>query len=282
MGSNACSHLMSMAVECAYNFYMKGNNAVKSCLSALVIKMAKTALITGGSRGIGRACAIALAKNGYDIILNYANNDQAADEVLAEILSYNVNAMKIKADVSNPDEVKSMFAETKKFSKTLDVLINNAGIVKDQFVMMLDHKTVNKCVCTNICGCIYCTQYAALRMYRNKSGVIINVSSISSTVALPGQTVYSATKGAINSFTHTSAKELSGYGIRVNAVAPGFVKTTMIDELDDEKKKQYLDLIPMHSFSDAEDVANAVLFLCSDNAKYITGHILNIDGGLSL
>ena len=134
----------------------------------------------------------------------------------------------------------------------------------------------------NVKGYFYCAQQAVLKMFRKKSGVIINMSSVSSKFALPGQSVYSATKGAVNSMTQTMAKELAGYGIRVNAVAPGFIETEMLDAIPEEKKKEYLDAIPMHKLGKAEDVANVVSSLCSDAFSYVTGQVIVLDGGLSL
>lgn len=244
--------------------------------------MAKTALVTGGSRGIGKACALALAKDGYNIIINYSSNTDAAEAAVNEIKALGVDAICIKADISKNDEVRSLFKKINETTKQLDVLVNNAGIVKDQYLLMLDSATTEKCVNTNLIGYIYCSQHATLKMFRKKSGCIINISSVSAEIALPGQVIYSATKGAINSMTHTSAKELASYGIRVNAVAPGFVKTEMLDVLDDEHIKKYIDNIPLGKFAAVEDVANVVSFLCSEKASYITGQVITVDGGLSL
>lgn len=244
--------------------------------------MSKTALVTGGSRGIGKACALALAKDGYDIIINYSSNVDAAEATVNEIKALGVNAIYIKADVSKNDEVRSMFKQINATTKQLDVLVNNAGIVKDQYLLMLDSATTERCINTNIIGYVYCSQQAALKMFRKKSGCIINISSVSAEIALPGQVVYSATKGAINSMTQTSAKELAPYGIRVNAVAPGFVRTEMLDALDEEHIKEYIENIPLGKFADVEDVANVVSFLCSEKASYITGQVVTVDGGLSL
>ena len=244
--------------------------------------MSKTALITGGSRGIGKACALSLAENGYDIIINYCNNSAAAEATVNEIKALGVNAISIKADVSKNDEVRSMFKRINATTKQLDVLVNNAGIVKDQYLLMLDGATTQRCINTNIVGYVYCLQQAALKMFRKKSGCIINISSVSSKIALPGQVIYSATKGAINSMTQTSAKELAPYGIRVNAVAPGFVRTEKLDALNEEYIKKHIENIPLGKFADVEDVANVVSFLCSEKASYITGQVVIVDGGLSL
>ena len=164
----------------------------------------------------------------------------------------------------------------------IDVLVNNAGIVRDEYLLMLTTETLDKCLDLNIKGYLYCAQQAVLKMFRQKSGVIVNMSSVSAKMALAGQSVYSATKGAVNSMTQTMAKELARYGIRVNAVAPGFVLTEMVDQLPEDKKKEYIKAVPMGRFADVGEVADVVSFLCSDDSKYITGQSIVVDGGLSL
>ncbi len=242
----------------------------------------KIALVTGASRGIGRACAIALGKKGYFVIVNYNSNEEAAVEVKSIIESNGGEADIYKANVSVLDEVKLMFREiTKKYGK-IDVLVNNAGIVKDEYVLMMTPDTIDKCLDLNIKGYMYCSQQAALKMFSKKKGCIINVSSVSSKLAVAGQSVYSATKGAVNSMTATMAKELAPYGIRVNAVAPGFIATEMIEAIPEEKREQYIKDIPLGRFGTAEEVASAVVMLASDACSYVTGQVLVLDGGLSL
>ena len=206
----------------------------------------KVALVTGASRGIGKACAIRLAKDGYAVVINYSHSEEQAQKVLDEIVAAGGTAITYKADVSDLNQVKQMVKDVSKELGGIDVLVNNAGIVRDEYLLML------------------------------------NMSSVSSKFALPGQSVYSATKGAVNSMTQTMAKELAGYGIRVNAVAPGFIETEMLDAIPEEKKKEYLDAIPMHKLGKAEDVANVVSSLCSDAFSYVTGQVIVLDGGLSL
>ena len=209
----------------------------------------KVALVTGASRGIGKACAIRLAKDGYAVVINYSHSEEQAQKVLDEIVAAGGTAITYKAD---------------------------------EYLLMLNKDTLDTCMDLNVKGYFYCAQQAVLKMFRKKSGVIINMSSVSSKFALPGQSVYSATKGAVNSMTQTMAKELAGYGIRVNAVAPGFIETEMLDAIPEEKKKEYLDAIPMHKLGKAEDVANVVSSLCSDAFSYVTGQVIVLDGGLSL
>lgn len=242
----------------------------------------KVALVTGASRGIGRACAIKLGAEGYKVVVNYNSNDEAANEVVSLIKEAGGEAAAIKADVSKADDAKMLIRETVKTYGQLDVLVNNAGIVKDEFVLMMSEETINKCLDLNIKGYLYCTQQAVLKMFSKKQGVIINVSSVSSKLAVPGQSVYSSTKGAVNSMTATMAKELAPYGIRVNAVAPGFIATDMIDQLPEDKKEEYLNTIPLKRFGTAEEVAEMVVMLAGPACTYMTGQVIVLDGGLSL
>lgn len=244
--------------------------------------MARIALVTGASKGIGRACALRLAQDGMTVIVNYSHSDADAEAVVAEIKAMGQDAMAVKADVADVDQVKEMIRVITKTYGQIDVLVNNAGIVRDEFLLMLNKENLDQCFELNVKGYFFCAQQAVLKMFRKKSGVIINMSSVSSMVAIPGQTVYSATKGAVNSMTQTMAKELAPYGIRVNAVAPGFVQTEMVDQLPPEKKEEYLKVVPMGRFADVKEIADLVSFLCSDASSYMTGQVLVLDGGLSL
>ena len=242
----------------------------------------KVAIVTGASRGIGRACALRLAADGMTVVVNYSHSEAAAAEVVDKIRAAGGDALAVRADVSNPAEVKEMFKTVWKTYGQIDVLVNNAGIVRDEYLLMLTEENLDACLDLNIKGYLYCAQQAVLKMFRKKSGVIINMSSVSSKMALAGQTVYSATKGAVNSMTQTMAKELAPYGIRVNAVAPGFIATEMIDALPEDKRAQYLTEVPLGRFGTVEDVAAVVSMLASDGAVYMTGQTLVLDGGLSL
>lgn len=244
--------------------------------------MGKTALVTGASRGIGKAIALRLAKDGYDIAVNYNSNTEKAEQTAGEIRSLGVKAAIYKADTSKIDEVKAMFREIRKDFGGLDVLVNNAGVVDDAYLLMVNQPSLEKSLAINIQGYINCAQQAALRMAGAGTGVIINISSVSSVLAVEGQTVYSATKGAVNSMTATMAKELAPRGIRVNAVAPGFVGTDMLKSIPGDLVDKYIDSIPMKRFGTTEDVANVVSSLCSDSFSYMTGQVLVLDGGLSL
>lgn len=242
----------------------------------------KTALITGASGGIGRACAVKLARDGYAVVINYSRNDVKAEETARIITENGGTASVYKADVTDLNQVKKMMRDVAATYGGIDVLVNNAGMVKDGYLLTVPPEVLDDCISLNVKGYYYCAQQAALKMFRKKSGIIINMSSVSSMLALEGQSVYAATKGAVNAMTATLAKELAPMGIRVNAVAPGFVETDMLDSIPEEKKKEYLGAIPMRRFCKAEEVADVVSALCSDAFGYVTGQIIVLDGGLSL
>ncbi len=244
--------------------------------------MGKIAVVTGASKGIGRACALRLAKDGMTVVVNYSHSDAEAAKTVEEIKAAGGDAVAYKADVSDLNQVKDMFKFVSDTYGRVDVLVNNAGIVRDEYLLMLTQENLDKCLDLNIKGYFYCAQQAALKMFSQKSGVIVNMSSVSSKMALAGQSVYSATKGAVNSMTQTMAKELARKKIRVNAVCPGFVQTEMVDQLPEDKKKEYLKEVPLGRFADVNEVAGLVSFLCSDDASYITGQAIVLDGGLSL
>lgn len=242
----------------------------------------KVALVTGASRGIGKGCAIKLGSLGYDVAVNYNSNEAEAQKVVETIKSFGVRAIAIKANVGDRAEANAMIRTVVKELGQLDVLVNNAGVVDDAFLLMLNPASLDKSLDINVKGYFYCAQGATLKMFKAKKGAIINVSSVSSKMALPGQSVYAATKGAINSMTATLAVELAPYGIRVNAIAPGFIATDMVAQLPEEKKAEYLKQIPLARLGEVEEVANLVAFLASDDSAYITGQVITIDGGLSL
>lgn len=244
--------------------------------------MNKVAIVTGASRGIGRACALRLGKAGMNVAVNYNSSEGEALNVVNEIIAMGGDAIAVKADMSDEAQVKAMVRDVFKKWGQIDILVNNAGIVKDEYLLMMATENIDKCLGLNIRGYLLAAQQVALKMFRKKSGRIINVSSVSSQVAIPGQTVYSATKGAVNSMTATMAKELAPYGITVNAIAPGFIKTDMVDKLPEEKQTEYNSMIPMKRFGLPEEVAEMVYTMTGDAFSYVTGQVIVIDGGLSL
>lgn len=244
--------------------------------------MSKTALVTGSSRGIGKVCALKLAELGYDIAVNCNSNLEMAQKAVDEITALGRKAVAYKANTADIDEVKDMFRSIQQDFGGIDVLVNNAGVVDDAYLLMIKDESLERSLDINIKGYFNCARQASLKMLRKKSGIIINISSVSSVLAVEGQSVYSATKGAVNAMTHTLAKELAKYGIRVNAVAPGFIETEMMNGIPEELQKKYLEAIPEKRFGTVQDVANVVGQLCSDDFSYMTGQVLVLDGGLSL
>ncbi len=242
----------------------------------------KVAIITGASRGIGRACAIKLASVGYTVVINYSSNEAKAKEVLDIVKANGGDGMIYKADVSNHEEVKQMVAEVFNTYKQIDLLVNNAGIVRDEPLIGLQDENLDLCFNLNVKGYFYCAKEVIAKRNRKNGVVIVNISSVSGTYSLSGQTVYSATKGAVNQFTRTLAKEMGSRGVRVNAVAPGFIETDMIEAVDEATMAKYVEAIPLRRRGKVEEVANVVAFLASDDASYITGQIITLDGGLSL
>lgn len=244
--------------------------------------MNKTALVTGASAGIGKACALELARRGYDVGINYNSNQAAAEAVAEEIKAMGREAVILRADTADLAAVKAMFREFISCFKKIDVLVNNAGVVDDAYLLMVREESLDRSLDINIKGYFHCAQQAALKMLSKRSGKIINISSVSSVLAVEGQSVYSATKGAVNAMTATLAKELSAKGITVNAVAPGFIETKMMDSIPEELKAKYLDAVPMKRFGTVGDVARVVASLCSEDFSYLNGQTIVLDGGLSL
>ena len=240
------------------------------------------AIVTGASRGIGKACAVALAKRGYDVAVNYVSNEAAAQSVVQELEGFGVRALAVQADTSDLPSVKNMFRTVVKELGGVDVLVNNAGITRDAMTRKMSDELWDLVIDVDLKGLFNLTRYIGPQMEDKGSGAIVNISSVSSIMAIPGQSVYSATKGAVNALTATLAKELAPYGIRVNAVAPGFVETEMLDHIPAEQKEGYLKAVPMGRFAAPSEVADAVCTLCQPELSYLTGQTLVLDGGLSL
>lgn len=237
----------------------------------------KVALVTGGSRGIGRAIAIELAKAGYNIVINYAGNTEAANETIKMIKEYNVEAEAFKFDVSNNAEVEENIAKIIEKYKQIDILVNNAGITRDDlFIRMTEDKWVDV-INTNLNSAYYVSKPVVKLMMKQRFGSIVNTTSVVGVYGNPGQANYSSAKAGLIGFTKSLAKELGARNIRVNAVAPGFIETDMTKDL--ANAEEYLKLISLKRMGTSEDVAKAVKFLAVD-AQYVTGQVLEVDGGL--
>lgn len=241
----------------------------------------KVAIVTGASRGIGKGIAIELAKAGACVVINYKRNDEAAEKTLQEIKELGGYALKIKGDVSDYEFSKHMIKTTVEKLGKIDILINNAGISKVGLFMDASPAEWDNIFNVNLKGTINCSHNALKEMIRQKSGSIINISSMWGNVGASCEVIYSASKGAINSFTKALAKELAPSNIRVNAIAPGVINTEMNDWLTDDERKTLINEIPMMKFGEVRDVGKLVTFLASENSKYITGQVITIDGGMS-
>ena len=242
--------------------------------------MTKSALVTGASRGIGRSIALQLAEEGFNVAVNYAGSKEKAEAVVEEIKAKGVDSFAIQANVADADEVKAMIKEVVSQFGSLDVLVNNAGITRDNLLMRMKEQEWDDVIDTNLKGVFNCIQKATPQMLRQRSGAIINLSSVVGAVGNPGQANYVATKAGVIGLTKSAARELASRGITVNAVAPGFIVSDMTDALSDELKEQMLTQIPLARFGQDTDIANTVAFLASDKAKYITGQTLSVNGGM--
>ncbi|WP_350345150.1 3-oxoacyl-[acyl-carrier-protein] reductase [Proteinivorax tanatarense] len=240
----------------------------------------KTALVTGGSRGIGRAIAIKLAKLGANLVLNYRSSSQAVEEVVEEIKGYGVEAIAVQGDVSSFEQSQSVIKKAVEHFNSLDILVNNAGITADGLIMRMKEEDFDKVVQVNLKGAFNCIRHGSTQMIRQKSGKIINIASVIGITGNAGQSNYAAAKAGMIGLTKSVAKELAPRGITVNALAPGFIETDMTKVLGDKVKEESLKNIPLKKFGSPEDIAEAVGFLASEKASYITGQVLNVDGGM--
>lgn len=240
----------------------------------------KVALVTGGSRGIGKAIALSLAKNGANIVVNYSGNEEAAKKVVEEITALGVKAIAYKANVSSSDEVTALVKHTVDEFGSIDILVNNAGITRDGLLLRMKDADWDAVIDTNLKGVFNCIKASAKFMSRQRSGRIINISSVVGQIGNPGQMNYVAAKAGVLGLTKTAAKELASRNITVNAIAPGFIETDMTNELNEQIRNSMLTNIPLQSFGQPEDIANAVVFLATDASRYITGQTINVDGGL--
>ncbi|MEI3610930.1 3-oxoacyl-[acyl-carrier-protein] reductase [Pseudogracilibacillus sp. SO30301A] len=240
----------------------------------------KIALVTGSSRGIGRSIALELGKKGVNVAVNYAGNEQKAEEVVQELHDLGVKAIKIRANVADEQDVKAMIKEVTKEFGRLDILVNNAGITKDNLLMRMKVEEFDQVIETNLKGAFLCTKAVTRQMMKQRYGKIINIASIVGVSGNPGQANYVAAKAGLIGLTKSTAKELATRNILVNAVAPGFITTDMTDVLTEDQKDDILSQIPLKKLGEPEDIANVVCFLATDDAKYITGQTIHVDGGM--
>lgn len=239
----------------------------------------QVAIITGGSRGIGRATALALATEGTKVAVNYASSSTAADEVVAEITEAGGEAIAVQGDVSKADQVDALFNKVTETWGRVDILVNNAGITRDTLLLRMKPDDWQAVIDLNLTGVFLCTRVASKMMLKQKSGRIINITSVAGQMGNPGQANYSAAKAGVIGFTKTVAKELASRGVTVNAVAPGFIATDMTKEL--KNTEEILKFIPLGRYGQAEEVAGMIRFLAADPAAaYITGQVFNVDGGM--
>jgi 3-oxoacyl-[acyl-carrier protein] reductase len=240
----------------------------------------KVAIVTGASRGIGREIALQFAKEGADVVVNFAGSEAKANEVVQEIMEIGRQAIAYQCNVGNAEEVQNMVKETIGHFGKVDILVNNAGITRDNLLMRMKEDEWDDVINTNLKGVFLCTKAVTRPMMKQRSGKIINVASIVAISGNAGQANYVAAKSGVIGLTKTTAKELSTRGITVNAVAPGFITTDMTGELTEEIQSEMLKQIPLGRFGDPGDVARVAVFLASNDANYMTGQTLHVDGGM--
>jgi 3-oxoacyl-[acyl-carrier protein] reductase len=240
----------------------------------------KSALVTGASRGIGRAIALELARKGAKVAVNYAGSEQKANEVVEEIKSFGGEAFAIQGNVADNDSVTSMVKTVIETFGSLDILVNNAGITRDNLIMRMKEEEFDEVIQTNLKGVFLMTKAVTRQMMRQKSGKIINVASVVGITGNAGQANYAAAKAGVIGLTKTTAKELASRNILVNAVAPGYITTDMTERLSEDVVESLSSLIPLNRIGRPEDVAKVVAFLASDDSNYMTGQTLHVDGGM--
>lgn len=243
--------------------------------------MNKVALVTGASRGIGAAIAKRLAADGFRIVVNYAGNKAKAEEVVSAIVDAGGEAISVQADVADAEQVKALLKTALDTYGQLDCVVNNAGITRDGLLMRMKEADFDAVLNTNLKGAFLVTQ-AATRPLLKTSGRIINIASVVGITGNPGQANYVAAKAGLIGFTKSVARELASKGVTANAICPGFIETDMTDELTEAQRNQTLDQIPLKRFGQTDDIASLVSFIASDNARYITGQTLAVDGGMTM
>ena len=240
----------------------------------------KVALVTGASRGIGRAIALKLSDAGANVAINFAGNVEKAEEVKAEIESRGGAAMLVQGKVDNFEVVTEIVKKVVENWGTVDILVNNAGITRDDLLLKMSESEFDEVIATNLKGVFNCTKAVTKIMMKQRSGKIVNMTSVVGLIGNAGQANYAASKAGVIGFTKSAAKELAARGITVNAIAPGFIATDMTDKLPDKIKEESLKQIPLGKYGTPEDVANLAAFLVSEQAAYITGQVINVDGGM--
>ncbi|MDE0583335.1 3-oxoacyl-[acyl-carrier-protein] reductase [Planococcus sp. A6] len=240
----------------------------------------KTAIVTGASRGIGAAIARRFAEEGANIVVNYSGSQDKAEAIVAEIEQAGGKAIAVKANVADADAVKVMADTAMKEFGSIDILVNNAGITRDNLMMRMKEDEWDDVINTNLKGVFLCTKAVTRQMMKQRAGRIVNIASIVGVMGNAGQANYVAAKAGVIGLTKTTARELASRGITANAVAPGFITTDMTEKLGDDVQSSMLAQIPLARFGAPEDVANAALFLASDEASYVTGQTLHLDGGM--
>jgi 3-oxoacyl-[acyl-carrier protein] reductase len=242
----------------------------------------KTAVVTGASRGIGRAIALELAKEGANVVVNYSGSEAKAKEVVDEILKIGQKAIAVQANVADNDSVQNLMKTALEEFGSIDILVNNAGITRDNLLMRMKEDEWDDVINTNLKGVFLCTKAVTRQMMKQRAGRIINIASVVGVMGNAGQANYTAAKAGVIGLTKTTARELAARNILVNAVAPGFIETEMTEVLPEDVKNAMLSQIPLAKFGQAENIAKAVAFLASDDAEYITGQVLHVDGGIAM
>lgn len=242
----------------------------------------KTVIITGGSRGIGKACCLEFAKQGANIVFTFNKSHNEADALAAEIKKFGVDCLCLQADVRDYEQCSAVMQKSLERFKEVEILVNNAGIKKDKALFMMLPEEWKEVIDTNLNGTFNMTKAAIITFLKQKKGCIINMSSVSGLVGLVGQTNYSASKAGIIGFSKALAKEVAAYGVRVNVICPGFIETDMVSSLREDIKNEVLKMIPMKRIGTAEEVASICAFLASNKASYITGEVIKVDGGLAI
>lgn len=240
----------------------------------------KIGIVTGGSRGIGRAIVLELVKAGAKVAFTYAQNDDAAKKLLEEVQGLGSEALSFKGDVRDYDMCREFVEQVKSYFGGLDFLVNNAGITHDKAFMMMEKEEWQKVIDTNLTGYFNMARSCIVTFLKQKSGAIVNISSISGVCGIPRQTNYSAAKAGIIGLTKALAQEVAAYNIRVNCIAPGFIETDMVAALKEDVRQKYMEKVPLGRFGNPEDVAKSVLFFLNPLSNYLTGQVLKVDGGL--